>query len=103
MAQLRQEYHQFTEHEAEILIIGPEDAREFKTYWGKEKLPFIGLPDPKHRVLNLYGQEVKLLRLGRMPAQMIIDKQGMIRFAHYGNGMQDIPSNNELLHILEQL
>jgi peroxiredoxin Q/BCP len=103
MAQLRQEYQQFTDHDVEILVVGPEDAREFKKYWTKEKLPFIGLPDPKHRVLDLYGQEVKLLRLGRMPAQMIIDKQGMIRFAHYGNGMQDIPANDELLHILEQL
>jgi peroxiredoxin Q/BCP len=103
MAQLRQEYQQFTEHDTEILVIGPENAREFKTYWAKEKLPFIGLPDPKHRVLNLYGQEVKLLRLGRMPAQMIIDKQGIIRFAHYAVGMQDIPSNDELLPILEQL
>ena len=103
MAQLRQEYHQFTEHETEILVIGPEDAREFRTYWAKEQLPFIGLPDPKHRVLDLYGQEVKLLKLGRMPAQVIIDKQGIIRFAHYGNGMQDIPSNQELLHTLEQL
>ena len=67
------------------------------------RLPFVGLPDPKHSVANLYGQEVKLLKLGRMPAQIIIDKQGQIRFAHYGNGMQDIPDNNELLSLLETL
>lgn len=88
---------------AEIVVVGPDDRQAFTTYWQKEKLPFIGLPDPKHQVLNLYGQEVKLLKLGRLPAQVVIDKQGKIRFAHYGEGMSDIPSNKELLALLDQL
>ncbi len=103
MAQLRQEYAQFQEREVEIVVIGPEDEQEFQKYWTKEKLPFIGLPDPQHRILDLYGQEVKLLKLGRMPAQIVIDKQGTIRFAHYGNGMQDIPSSQELFSMLEHM
>lgn len=103
MAQLRQEYKLFQEHGAEIIVVGPETAREFEKYWAKEKLPFIGLPDPKHQVADLYGQEVKLLKLGRMPAQVVIDKQGIIQFAHYGDGMQDIPSNRELVDILQNL
>jgi peroxiredoxin Q/BCP len=103
MAQLRQEYQQFVEKDSEVLVVGPEGEKEFKAYWQKESLPFVGLPDPKHSVANLYGQEVKLLKLGRMPAQIIIDKQGQIRFAHYSNGMQDIPDNNELLGLLETL
>ena len=103
MAQLRQEYQEFAKYDTEIVVIGPEGTTEFKEYWQKESLPFIGLPDPKHTVLSLYGQEVKLLKLGRMPAQMIIDKQGTVRFAHYGNSMQDIPRNNDLLELLKQL
>jgi len=103
MAQLRQEYALFQEQGAEILVVGPENAQEFQKYWNKEKLPFIGLPDPTHQVLDLYGQEVKLLKLGRMPAQVVIDKQGIIQFAHYGNGMQDIPTNQELLETLRSL
>ena len=101
MAQLRQEYVQFQKRGVEIIVIGPEDEKEFQKYWTKEKLPFIGLPDPQHRVLDMYGQEVKLLKLGRMPAQIVIDKQGIIRFAHYGNGMQDIPSSQKLFNMLE--
>ena len=103
MAQLRQEYQEFVERNAEVIVVGPENAREFKKYWTKEQLPFPGLPDPQHRILNLYGQEVKLLKLGRMPAQVIVDIHGMVRFAHYGDGMQDIPSNEELLTLLGQL
>jgi peroxiredoxin Q/BCP len=66
-------------------------------------LDFVGLPDPKHTVLKLYGQEVKLFKLGRMPAQVIVDKQGQARYVHYGHSMSDIPTNDELLAILEQL
>ena len=103
MTQLRQEYDTFVEKGAEILVVGPEDKVIFKEYWTKEKLPFIGLPDPQHTVLKLYGQEVKIFKLGRMPAQAIIDKHGIVRYVHYGHGMQDIPKNEELLILLERL
>jgi peroxiredoxin Q/BCP len=38
-----------------------------------------------------------------MPAQVIVDKQGMVRYAHYGRSMSDIPDNRELLDFLDQL
>lgn len=66
-------------------------------------MPFVGLSDPKHQVADLYGQEVSLLKLGRMPAIMIIDKAGRIRYQHYGDSMSDIPPNGELLSVLEEL
>lgn len=101
MAQLRQDYEKFVKLDTEILVAGPENAEAFQKYWAKENLPFIGLPDPEHRVLKLYGQEVKLFKLGRLPAQMIIDKSGKVRFVHYGHSMMDIPENKELLDLLE--
>ena len=64
---------------------------------------FVGLPDPKHTVLKRYGQEVKLFKLGRMPAQVIVDKQGQARYVHYGHSMSDIPANDDLLDILDRL
>lgn len=101
MAQLRQDFKSFQELETEILVIGPEKAVAFRNYWEKEQLPFIGLPDPEHRILKLYGQEVNLFKLGRMPAQMLIDKNGMLRFVHYGHSMSDIPKNKELHDLLK--
>jgi peroxiredoxin len=97
MAQLRQGYPQFVARDIEVVVIGPEDARAFAEYWQKESLPFIGLPDPTHSVLKLYGQEVNLFKLGRMPAQVLIDKAGVARFVHYGHSMSDIPKNEEVL------
>ena len=103
MAQLRQDYQQLVERGAVVIVVGPEDAQAFRRYWQAESLPFIGLPDPGHTVLKRYGQEVNLFKLGRMPAQVIVDREGVARFAHYGHAMDDIPSNEELLSILDGL
>ena len=100
MAQLRQNYSKFQALETEIVVVGPEDADNFRLYWKSHKIPFIGLPDPTHSVLKRYGQEVNLFKLGRIPAQVLIDNQGIIRFAHYGKSMSDIPENEEVLQIL---
>ena len=102
MAQLRQDYLEFMAREAEIVVVGPEDQGAFARYWQKEALPFVGLPDPEHRVADLYGQQVKLLKLGRLPALIVIDKTGQIRHQHYGNSMRDIPANGEMLSLLDQ-
>ena len=103
MAQLRQDLEQFAERGVAILVIGPENAGKFASYFSKHRLPFIGLPDPKHRVLKLYGQEIKLFKFGRMPAQVLVDKSGLARYVHYGNSMSDIPPNDELLSLADKL
>jgi len=103
MAQLRQDYSQFADRDIEIVVAGPEDAKAFAQYFGKEELPFIGLPDPAHSVLKLYGQEVNLFKLGRMPAQVLIDKAGVARYVHYGHTMSDIPKNEELLALGDEI
>src|SRR5512136_3089392 len=101
MAQLRQDYSQFAARGIEVVVVGPEDANAFAEYFARESLPFIGLPDPKSGVLKLYGQEVNLFKLGRMPAQVLIDKAGVARFVHYGHDMSDIPPNSELLKLAD--
>ena len=103
MAQLRLDYEKFVAQETVILVLGPEDAEAFASYWQKNDLPFVGLPDPTHSVLKKYGQEISLFKFGRMPAQVTIDKQGIVRFVHYGHDMTDIPTNDEILEVLQIL
>ena len=103
MAQLRQDFAEFEKRQTTILVIGPESAPAFARYWRENELHFIGLPDPAHRILKLYGQEVNLFKLGRMPAQAVVDKKGMARFVHYGHSMSDIPENGEVLDLLDGL
>ena len=103
MAQLRQDYSKFAKLDTEIIVVGPETSRAFQDYFTRHNLPFVGLPDPDHTVLKRYGQEVNLFKLGRMPAQVIVDKAGVARFVHYGHSMSDIPENAEILGLLDQL
>jgi peroxiredoxin len=103
MAQLRQDYQKFVERDAEVIAVGPEDRQTFAQYWEKEQMPFVGLSNPDHTVADLYGQEVNLIKLGRMPAQVVIDKKGKIRYAHYARSMSDIPPNDEILALLDDL
>lgn len=103
MAQLRQDYDKFFVLDTVIVVVGPENKTAFLNYWQKNNLPFIGLPDPTHSVLKLYGQEVNLFKFGRMPAQVTIDKLGIARFVHYGHDATDIPTNPEILELLKTI
>jgi peroxiredoxin len=103
MAQLRDDYAGYVERNTEIIVIGPEPASAFRDYWEKNYLEFIGLPDPEHRVLKLYGQQVNLFKLGRMPAQVLVDRKGLARYAHYGHDMGDIPGTAEVFELLDEV
>lgn len=103
MAQLRQDHEEFEKRNTKVLIIGPDSVQKFARYWQEHELPFIGLPDPDHKVLKLYGQEINLFKLGRMPAQILVDEQGTARYVHYGHSMSDIPENSELLELIDSL
>jgi peroxiredoxin len=103
MAQLRRDYPEFTKRNAAIIAIGPEGEKIFNRWWRANHMPFTGIPDPEHKVANLYGQQVKILKLGRMPELVVVDKQGNMRLKHQGQAMSDIPSNKEVLALLDEL
>ncbi len=103
MAQLRLDYQKFRALDAEIIAIGPEQPDEFRAFWEREQMPFAGCADSAHHVADLFGQEVHLLKLGRMPALFIIDKKGIIQYIHKAKSMSDIPSNKEVLSVLASL
>lgn len=103
MAQLRQDYAQFKARNAEILVVNPEGLAEVKSFAKSQGLPFPMLVDPGHEVANRYGQEVNLLKLGRMPALAVLDREGVVRHEHRGGSMADTPKNGDVLAVLDRL
>jgi peroxiredoxin len=103
MAQLRQDFAEYERRSTVILVVGPENAQAFTRYFSEHDLPFVGLPDPEHIVLKRYGQEINLFKFGRMPAQVLVDKTGAARFIHYGHDATDIPSNAEMLALVDEV
>lgn len=103
MAQLRQDYQMFVDRNTEIITVGPEDAKAFTDWWHEHQMPFIGIPDPKHEISKLYSQQFNLLKGGRLPAMAVIDKEGKIRFMHYADLPSDIPADQDILSLLDNL
>jgi peroxiredoxin Q/BCP len=103
MAQLRQDYRDFIDRETEVIAVGPDSQKAFVDYWEENDIPFIGLADPDNKVAKLYDQEVNLLKFGRIPAQMVIDKQGFVRYVHYSNSMSDIPDDVDMLNLIDEI
>jgi len=103
MAQLRHDYQKFVNRQSEVIAVGPEDAKTFSDFWFSKKMPFPGIPDPEHIIAKLFGQKVNFLKMGRMPALLVIDKEGKIRYRHDGKSMSDIPPNDDILSILDNL
>lgn len=103
MMQLHQDYKLFVEKDTEIVAVGPENPAEFKKFWDEHEFEFTGIADPEQKILKLFDQKIRILKLGRMPAQILIDKSGTLRYMHYGNSMKDIPENSEILDIIDKI
>ena len=100
---MKQDFKEFTARNTTIVVVAPHAADKVEEYWKKEELPMIGVPDEDGKLANLYGQEWKLLKLGRMPALFVIDRKGSLAFVQYGTSMSDIPGNSEMLKVLDRL
>jgi peroxiredoxin Q/BCP len=103
MAQLRDASEEFAKSNTLVLIVGPDSPEAFEQIWKAENIPFTGLPDPAYSVLKAYGKQVGLFKLGSMPTQVLVDKQGLVRFAHFGHHPSDMPSNAEILGLIKSL
>ena len=80
-----------TEEGAKKLASTCDDC-QIPIYFDKAK----GVPKQLH-------QEVILSKWGRMPAIIVVDKEGIVRYAHFGESMSDIPPNDEILGVLDTL
>ena len=100
---LGDDFEKFKEFNAVLFAILPDDfenARKFEADFAK-KFPIYY--DAKKKVNKMLRQEVKPLKLGRMPALLIINKKGIIKYAYYSDSMEDIPANEELFEVLKTL
>lgn len=78
-----------------------ENAQKLETKYARSKFPIYY--DEKKEVVKLLNQEWKLLKLGRMPGLLILDRDGIIQWAYYSDSMSDIPKNEDIFEILEKI
>ncbi len=100
---MRDDIEKFKQQNATIAVVVRDSAENVADYWKKEKLPYLGLPDPDGNLGELYGQQWKLFKLGLMPAMFIVAKDGTVVFKHFSGSMSDIPKNTKVLEVLQGL
>ena len=102
-AHLRRDYDKYMALDAylyPILADSEENAKKMEQKYARKYPIFY---DESKKVVNMLNQEVKWLKGGRMPGLLIIDKQGIIRYAYYSESMSDIPENDVLLEVLRSI
>lgn len=129
MSQLRQDYQQFRDRGAEIVVVTMGNAEQTSAFWQTYRLPFPGLCDPEQRAYQTYSLpdgDVRLLAgpgiLGKtfvgffkhgvskptgsglqMPGVFIVDQQGIVCYNHPYQSSADNPPNSLILQKLAEM
>jgi peroxiredoxin Q/BCP len=104
VGRLAAEYNKFNELNAVLYPITADKldaAKEFDTKYARGAYPVYY--DPTKKVPELLNQQVRIVKFGRMPAMLIVDKKGIVRYAYYSDSMSDIPENEEIFEVLKGL
>lgn len=97
------DYLQFKALDTEILAIAHDELENAKAYFTKNNLPFPGLVNQDHTLYDQYDVAEKVISLGQRPGLFIIDKQGIVQFSHVGYQQWEIPTNQKVLAILQDI
>ena len=94
-------YEEFQKAGAEVLLVTPGDAQRAKAYAGSLTLPFPVLADAGREVYRLYGLDRMALGLIQRSEILVINRDGVIRFAQ-GHGLPTtVPDAVEVLEAVK--
>lgn len=100
---MRDRYGEFKQRGAEVIAIAPDTVENARTYFERNDIPFPCLPDPDRGVFRQYDVKSSMVSLGQRPGLFVIDKEGVVRYAHLGWQQWEIPSVDETLRQLDAI
>lgn len=105
MAQLRRDYQKFTALNAEVLVIVPNGPMMIRRFVDVTRTPYPIWSDKGAKVAAQYGIDTRQLVLLQAftPTVLLVDLNGVIRYASYGSSYTQEPDNREPLAVLGQL
>jgi len=103
VAQLRRDFQKLKELNTYLFPILTDNKKNAIKMQQKYARIYPIFYDEKKEVTEILKQEIKISKLGRIPGLLIIDKQGVIRYAYYSDNMHDIPENREILDELKKI
>lgn len=127
---MRQDEDKFDAAGAQVSVVTQGTPEQTKRFCRERRSPFPCFADPDHQAYNAFalgkgsfnqvlGPAVVFRGIGaalrgfhattpvgdimQMPGTFIIDRQGIIRFAHYNGDAADNPPNEKLLEVLARI
>ncbi len=82
-----------------MIVVAPDAPTRLSQYLRAHDMLFQAVSDQK--LLQLLGQEVNWLKLGRMPALIAIGREGRVVYEHHGRSMSDLPDFQIVLSALQ--
>ena len=104
MGKLSAYYKQFQEQHTDlypILVDKEKNAKKMEKKYARGRFPIYY--DREKEVAKALNQQKKLLKLGRLPGLLIVDKQGIIQYAYYSDNMHDIPEVPDTLDFVKEM
>ena len=87
----------------ETLVVAPTTVQAAQSYFRNDPAPFASVADPEREVFEQYGVARRPLSLGQRPGLFIIDRKGVVRFAHVGRQQWNIPSMDQVMEVCRTL
>ena len=93
------QHQEFTKAGVEVIAVLNDSPEHARAYFQQHTIPFPCLIDQEHTVYDRYQVESKVHSLGQRPGLFVIDREGMVRYAHIGWQQWEIPRNAEALEV----
>ena len=86
-----------------MIAIAPDSVEHARSYFQRNEIPFRCLADPDRTVFRQYDVKSAIISLGQRPGLFVIDREGVVRYAHLGWQQYEIPSVDETLAQIDGL
>jgi peroxiredoxin len=100
---LRDDIEKFDAARARVVAIAPEDADGVARFVDNNPYPFSLLADEDHAVFDAYDVVSTMMSLGQRPALFVIDRDGIVQFDSIGTQQWQIPTNDNVLAVVNEL
>ncbi len=100
---MRDGIEEFKKRDAVVLTVAPDTLEHSRDYFQRHDIPFHCLTDPDRQVYRKYDVKRAVVSLGQRPGLFVIDREGIVRYAHLGWQQWEIPSVRETLRELDHL
>lgn len=95
LTEITQNFETFQKANVTVVAVSQDDLEDVNEYWNEHKLPFTCIPDENETLKSKYYQQDSTL--APLPAVFVVDEKGILKLAHYADGMSDIPKAAQLL------